>query len=41
MARTAGQWWTFVFPGLLLAVAVSGFNLLADGIERAREVTRH
>ena len=40
-ALTTGQWWTFVFPGLLLAVAVSGFNLLADGIERAREVTRH
>ena len=40
-AITTGQWWTFVFPGLLLAIAVSGFNLLADGIERAREVTSH
>lgn len=40
-AITTGQWWTFVFPGVMLALVVSGFNLLADGIERAREVTRH
>lgn len=40
-AITTGQWWTFLFPGLALALVVSGFNLLADGIERAREVTRH
>ena len=40
-AITTGQWWTFVFPGLMLALVVSGFNLLADGVERAREVTRH
>jgi peptide/nickel transport system permease protein len=37
---TTGQWWTAVFPGLTLAVAVIGFNLLADGIERAREIHR-
>ena len=40
-AITTGQWWTFAFPGLMVALVVSGFNLLADGIERAREVTRH
>jgi peptide/nickel transport system permease protein len=40
-AITTGQWWTFVFPGVMLAIVVSGFNLLADGVERAREVTRH
>ena len=37
---TTGQWWTAVFPGLILAVAVFGFNLISDGVERAREVNR-
>jgi peptide/nickel transport system permease protein len=33
---TTGQWWTFVFPGALLAVAVAGFNLVSEGIEISR-----
>jgi peptide/nickel transport system permease protein len=37
---TTGQWWTALFPGLALAIAVVGFNLLADGVERAREIHR-
>jgi peptide/nickel transport system permease protein len=37
---TTGQWWTALFPGLALALAVVGFNLLADGVERAREIHR-
>jgi peptide/nickel transport system permease protein len=36
---TTGQWWTIVFPGLFLAIAVAGFNLIAEGIERAREAS--
>jgi peptide/nickel transport system permease protein len=35
-----GEWWTALFPGLALATAVVGFNLMADGIERLREVRR-
>lgn len=35
---TTGQWWTFVFPGAMLAVAVAGFNLISEGIEISREV---
>ena len=37
---TTGQWWTVVFPGVALGIAVIGFNLLAEGIERVREVHR-
>ena len=37
---TTGQWWTAVFPGIMLAIAVFGFNLLSDGVARAREVER-
>ncbi|MEZ5098600.1 MAG: ABC transporter permease [Thermoleophilia bacterium] len=37
---TTGQWWTAVFPGLGLALAVFGFNLFSEGVERAREL-RH
>jgi peptide/nickel transport system permease protein len=37
---TTGQWWTVVFPGIWLALAVVGLNLLSEGIERAREVHR-
>ena len=37
---TTGQWWTVVFPGLAILIAVAGFNLLADGIERARDIYR-
>jgi peptide/nickel transport system permease protein len=35
-----GQWWTVTFPGLMILIAVAGFNLLADGIERARDIHR-
>ncbi len=37
---TTGQWWTVVFPGLWLALAVAGLNLLSEGLERLREVHR-
>ena len=37
---TTGQWWTVVFPGIWLALAVVGLNLLSEGVERAREVHR-
>ena len=33
-----GQWWTAVFPGLGLVLAVTGFNLVSEGLERAREL---
>jgi peptide/nickel transport system permease protein len=39
-AITTGQWWTYMFPGLVLAIAVIGFNLLSEGVEIAREVER-
>ena len=29
-----------MFPGLVLAIAVIGFNLLSEGVEIAREVER-
>jgi peptide/nickel transport system permease protein len=28
----SGQWWISFFPGLVMAVAILGFNLLADGM---------
>ena len=28
----SGQWWTFVFPGMALVIAVFCFNLLGDGL---------
>jgi len=28
-----GQWWTSVFPGLMLLVAVLGFNLVGEGLQ--------
>ncbi len=37
---TTGQWWTWLFPGLMLILAVFAFNLLSEGIESAREVRR-
>jgi peptide/nickel transport system permease protein len=37
---TSGQWWLFLFPGVALAIAVAGFNMVAEGVERAREVAR-
>jgi peptide/nickel transport system permease protein len=39
-AITTGQWWTYVFPGAVLALAVISFNLLSEGVEIAREVDR-
>ncbi len=33
-----GQWWTSVFPGLVLILAVAGFNLISEGVERARSL---
>jgi peptide/nickel transport system permease protein len=27
-----GQWWVSFFPGLAIAVAVMGFNLVGDGL---------
>jgi peptide/nickel transport system permease protein len=35
-----GQWWTVVFPGLAVLVAVAAFNLIAEGVERARDIYR-
>lgn len=28
----SGEWWTFIFPGLALVLAVFSFNLLGDGL---------
>ncbi|MCL5677266.1 MAG: ABC transporter permease [Firmicutes bacterium] len=28
-----GHWWTYTFPGLAIAVAVLGFNLIGDGLQ--------
>ena len=28
----SGEWWTFVFPGAALVLAVFCFNLLGDGL---------
>jgi peptide/nickel transport system permease protein len=39
-AIATGQWWTYMFPGVILAVAVIGFNLLSEGVEAARDVDR-
>lgn len=36
---TTGEWWTAVFPGLMLIVAVVGFHLISEGLERAREIS--
>lgn len=32
-----GQWWTVVFPGLAVLLAVVAFNLIADGLQLAAE----
>jgi peptide/nickel transport system permease protein len=29
-----GHWWTYTFPGLAIGIAVLGFNLLGDGLQR-------
>lgn len=38
-AATAGVecWWLLVFPGLMLALLVGGFNLLGEGLRRGRD----
>ena len=28
----SGEWWVSFFPGLAIAVAVMGFNLIGDGL---------
>lgn len=28
----SGEWWLSIFPGLVMAIAILGFNLLADGM---------
>jgi peptide/nickel transport system permease protein len=28
----SGEWWLTVFPGVMLMLAVFGFNLLGDGL---------
>ncbi len=28
----SGQWWLSIFPGLVMAITILGFNLLADGM---------
>ena len=30
---TSGEWWVSFFPGLCLALAVMGFNLVGDGLQ--------
>lgn len=35
---TTGQWWLVLFPGLALFVAVVGFNLTSEGVERMRDI---
>lgn len=37
---TTGQWWTVTFPGLAILLSVAAFNLLADGIEKQRDIYR-
>ena len=27
-----GQWWVSFFPGMMIALAVLGFNLIGDGL---------
>jgi peptide/nickel transport system permease protein len=33
----AGCWWLLVFPGLMVAVLVGGFNLVGEGLRASRE----
>lgn len=35
---TTGHWWIALFPGLALFVAVTGFNLISEGVERMRAI---
>jgi peptide/nickel transport system permease protein len=27
-----GEWWLFVFPGLMIMISVLSFNLVGDGL---------
>lgn len=33
MYITTGQWWVAFFPGMAIAIAILGFNLLGDGLQ--------
>jgi peptide/nickel transport system permease protein len=35
-----GQWWVSLFPGLAIAIAVMGFNLIGDGLQDLLDPTR-
>jgi peptide/nickel transport system permease protein len=35
-----GQWWVSLFPGLAIAIAVMGFNLIGDGLQDVLDPTR-
>ena len=35
-----GQWWISLFPGLAIAIAVMGFNLIGDGLQDLLDPTR-
>ena len=34
---STGQWWTVVFPGIAVIIAVLGFNLIAEGLQDRAE----
>jgi hypothetical protein len=36
----AGQWWVAFFPGLVIAVTVTGFYLIGDGLQDLLDPTR-
>jgi ABC-type dipeptide/oligopeptide/nickel transport system permease subunit len=31
----SGEWWYSIFPGVVIVVAILGFNLLGDGLRDA------
>jgi peptide/nickel transport system permease protein len=38
---TTGKWWVALFPGLAIAVTVTGFTLLSEGLEKHLNPRRH
>jgi len=36
-----GNWWSYTFPGLAIAMTVLGFNLLGDGLDDVLDPRRH
>jgi peptide/nickel transport system permease protein len=36
----SGEWWTSFFPGMVMAIAVLGFNLIGDGLHDAFDPTK-